>query len=93
MPSKREPSGRTPSCTLNRTSVYVATLPQLLHCCQQEFLHRTSLESQKLSLMGEVSYLKLKLSDMEGKQGYGAERQHKAEVGLLAHTSAWKVLF
>lgn len=34
--------------------------------------------------MGEVSYLKLKLSDMEGKQGYGAERQHKAEVGLLA---------
>eukprot|EP00066_Takifugu_rubripes_P027409 XP_011616675.1 PREDICTED: liprin-beta-2 [Takifugu rubripes] len=46
---------------------------------QQEFLHRTSLESQKLSLMGEVSYLKLKLSDMEGKQGYGAERQHKAE--------------
>ncbi|XP_056881222.1 liprin-beta-2 isoform X2 [Takifugu flavidus] len=45
----------------------------------QEFLHRTSLESQKLSLMGEVSYLKLKLSDMEGKQGYGAERQHKAE--------------
>ncbi|CAG05717.1 unnamed protein product, partial [Tetraodon nigroviridis] len=47
---------------------------------QQEFLHRTSLESQKLSLMGEVSYLKLKLSDMEGKQGYGAERQHKAET-------------
>lgn len=31
--------------------------------------------------MGEVSYLKLKLSDMEGKQGYGAEKQHKAEVG------------
>ncbi|XP_063738048.1 liprin-beta-2 isoform X2 [Eleginops maclovinus] len=49
---------------------------------QQEFLHRTSLENQKLSLMGEVSYLKLKLADMEGKQGHGAERQHKAE-GLL----------
>ncbi|XP_008295298.1 liprin-beta-2 isoform X4 [Stegastes partitus] len=49
---------------------------------QQELLHRTSLESQKLSLMGEVSYLKLKLADMEGKQGHGAERQHKAE-GLL----------
>ncbi|XP_071344335.1 liprin-beta-2 isoform X5 [Trachinotus anak] len=49
---------------------------------QQELLHRTSLENQKLSLMGEVSYLKLKLTDMEGKQGHGAERQHKAE-GLL----------
>ncbi|XP_067343342.1 liprin-beta-2 isoform X9 [Channa argus] len=49
---------------------------------QQELLHRTSLESQKLSLMGEVSYLKLKLADMEGRQAHGAERQHKAE-GLL----------
>ncbi|XP_042359179.1 liprin-beta-2 isoform X5 [Plectropomus leopardus] len=49
---------------------------------QQELLHRTSLESQKLNLMGEVSYLKLKLADMEGKQGHGAERQHKAEVLL-----------
>ncbi|XP_044203482.1 liprin-beta-2 isoform X1 [Thunnus albacares] len=47
---------------------------------QQELLHRTSLENQKLSLMGEVSYLKLKLADMEGKQGHGAERQHKAEI-------------
>uniref|UniRef100_A0A672G6K5 PPFIA binding protein 2a n=1 Tax=Salarias fasciatus TaxID=181472 RepID=A0A672G6K5_SALFA len=47
---------------------------------QQELLHRTSLESQKLGLMGEVSYLKLKLADMEGKQGHGAERQHKAET-------------
>lgn len=33
--------------------------------------------------MGEVSYLKLKLADMEGKQGHGGERQHKAEVWLL----------
>ncbi|XP_047437361.1 liprin-beta-2 isoform X2 [Mugil cephalus] len=47
---------------------------------QQELVHRTSLESQKLSLMGEVSYLKLKLADMEGNQGHGAERQHKAET-------------
>uniref|UniRef100_A0A3Q3WSE1 Liprin-beta-1/2 coiled-coil domain-containing protein n=1 Tax=Mola mola TaxID=94237 RepID=A0A3Q3WSE1_MOLML len=47
---------------------------------QQELLHRTSLESQKLSLMGEVSYLKLKLADMEGKRDHGADRQHKAEV-------------
>ncbi|XP_034730623.1 liprin-beta-2 isoform X7 [Etheostoma cragini] len=47
---------------------------------QQELLHRASLEKQKLNLMGEVSYLKLKLADMEGKQSHGAERQHKAEV-------------
>ncbi|XP_054626854.1 liprin-beta-2 isoform X2 [Dunckerocampus dactyliophorus] len=46
---------------------------------QQELVHRTSLEKQKLSLMGEVSYLKLKLADMEEKQGHGTERQHKAE--------------
>ncbi|TNN75806.1 Liprin-beta-2 [Liparis tanakae] len=46
----------------------------------QELLHRTSLEHQKLNLLGEVSYLKLKLADMEGKQGHGAERQHKAET-------------
>ncbi|KAM3876743.1 liprin-beta-2 [Diretmus argenteus] len=46
---------------------------------QQELLNRTSLESQKLSLIGEVSYLKLKLVDMEEKQGHGTERQHKAE--------------
>ncbi|XP_036952129.1 liprin-beta-2 isoform X2 [Acanthopagrus latus] len=49
---------------------------------QQELLHRTSLENQKLSLMGEVSHLKIKLTDMEGKQSHGAERQHKAE-GLI----------
>ncbi|KAK0136980.1 Liprin-beta-2 [Merluccius polli] len=46
---------------------------------QQELLNRTSLESQKLSLMGEVSYLKLKLADMEQKHIHGTERQHKAE--------------
>ncbi|XP_055777277.1 liprin-beta-2-like isoform X4 [Salvelinus fontinalis] len=49
---------------------------------QQELLSRTSLESQKLDLMGEVSYLKLKLVDMEEKQIHGVERQHKAEVIL-----------
>lgn len=54
-----------------------------VYCWWQELLHRTSLENQKLSLRGEVSYLKLKLTDMEGKQAHGAERQHKAEVGLL----------
>ncbi|XP_045069566.1 liprin-beta-2-like isoform X3 [Coregonus clupeaformis] len=53
---------------------------------QQEFLSRTSLESQKLDLMGEVSYLKLKLVDMEEKQNHGVERQHKAEsvVNLIS---------
>ncbi|KAM4597279.1 liprin-beta-2 isoform 1-T1 [Fundulus diaphanus] len=39
-----------------------------------------SLEKQKVNLMGEVSYLKLKLADMEGKQVPGTERQHKAET-------------
>ncbi|XP_072320653.1 liprin-beta-2 isoform X2 [Eucyclogobius newberryi] len=46
---------------------------------QQELVHRTSLEKQKLSLMGEVSYLKLKLTDMEGKHRDSSDRQHKAE--------------
>ncbi|XP_056463273.1 liprin-beta-2 isoform X1 [Gadus chalcogrammus] len=46
---------------------------------QQELLNRTSLESQKLNLMGEVSYLKLKLADMEQNHVHGTERQHKAE--------------
>uniref|UniRef100_A0A673YAV6 PPFIA binding protein 2 n=1 Tax=Salmo trutta TaxID=8032 RepID=A0A673YAV6_SALTR len=53
---------------------------------QQERLSRTSLESQKLDLMGEVSYLKLKLVDMEEKQIHGVERQHKAEVRTHTHT-------
>lgn len=56
---------------------------------QQELVHRTSLEKQKLSLMGEVSYLKLKLTDMEGKHREGSERQHKAE-GLLKELKALK---
>lgn len=45
----------------------------------KELVHRTSLEKQKQSLMGEVSYLKLKLADMEGKHRDGVEKQHKAE--------------
>ncbi|XP_024296127.2 liprin-beta-2 isoform X2 [Oncorhynchus tshawytscha] len=49
---------------------------------QQELLSRTSLESQKLDLMGEVSYLKLKLVDMEEIQINGVARKHKAEVIL-----------
>ncbi|XP_077569798.1 liprin-beta-2 [Stigmatopora nigra] len=52
---------------------------EMLH---QELLHRTTLETQKLNLKGEVSYLKLKLTDMEEKHANGGERQHKAE-GLM----------
>lgn len=52
------------------------------HATTQELLSRTSLETQKLDLMDEVSYLKLKLAGME-KQNHSlsVERQHKAEVG------------
>ncbi|XP_070985173.1 liprin-beta-2-like isoform X3 [Oncorhynchus clarkii lewisi] len=52
----------------------------------EELLSRTSLESQKLDLMGEVSYLKLKLVDMEEKQIHGVARKHKAEsvVNLIS---------
>ncbi|XP_067245126.1 liprin-beta-2 isoform X2 [Chanodichthys erythropterus] len=46
---------------------------------QQELLSRSSLESQKLGLMEKVSYLKLKLGNMEDKHINSAERQHKAE--------------
>ncbi|XP_049339495.1 liprin-beta-2 isoform X9 [Astyanax mexicanus] len=46
---------------------------------QQELLSRTALESQKLDLIDEVSYLKLKLVGMEERQNHNVERQHKAE--------------
>nr|XP_015193777.1 PREDICTED: liprin-beta-2 isoform X10 [Lepisosteus oculatus] len=49
---------------------------------QQELLSRTSLETQKLDLMDEVSYLKLKLVGMEKEQNGCEDKQHKAE-GLL----------
>ncbi|KPP75996.1 hypothetical protein Z043_104704 [Scleropages formosus] len=48
---------------------------------QQELLSRTSLETQKLDLMDEVSYLKLKLVGMEEAQSNGEDKQHKAESG------------
>ncbi|XP_053356002.1 liprin-beta-2 isoform X2 [Clarias gariepinus] len=53
---------------------------------QQELLRRTALESQKLDLTDEVSYLKLKLVSMEERQNHSAERQHKAEsvVNLIS---------
>uniref|UniRef100_A0A8C9TH82 PPFIA binding protein 2 n=1 Tax=Scleropages formosus TaxID=113540 RepID=A0A8C9TH82_SCLFO len=51
---------------------------------QQELLSRTSLETQKLDLMDEVSYLKLKLVGMEEAQSNGEDKQHKAEVGSMS---------
>ncbi|KAJ8344300.1 hypothetical protein SKAU_G00316290 [Synaphobranchus kaupii] len=52
----------------------------------EELLSRTSLETQKLDLMDEVSYLKLKLVGMEEEQNDGESRQHKAEcvVNLIS---------
>ncbi|XP_060741260.1 liprin-beta-2b isoform X9 [Tachysurus vachellii] len=49
---------------------------------QQELLNRTSLETQKLDLMDEVSYLKLKLVSMEEDHNHTDkdDKQHKAEV-------------
>ncbi|XP_016114320.1 liprin-beta-2b isoform X6 [Sinocyclocheilus grahami] len=51
---------------------------------QQELLSRTSLETQKLELMDEVSYLKLKLVGMEEEHNHIDEQQkhHKAEALL-----------
>ncbi|XP_051778721.1 liprin-beta-2b isoform X11 [Erpetoichthys calabaricus] len=49
---------------------------------QQELLSRTSLETQKLDLIDEVSNLKLKLVGMEKEQRDCEYKQHKAE-GLL----------
>lgn len=48
--------------------------------CLQELLSRTSLETQKLDLMTEVSELKLKLVGMEKEQREQEEKQRKAEV-------------
>ncbi|XP_060784286.1 liprin-beta-2b isoform X8 [Neoarius graeffei] len=52
---------------------------------QQELLNRTSLETQKLDLMDEVSYLKLKLVSMEEDHNHTErdDKQHKAEQALL----------
>uniref|UniRef100_A0A8C4JQ02 PPFIA binding protein 2 n=1 Tax=Dromaius novaehollandiae TaxID=8790 RepID=A0A8C4JQ02_DRONO len=47
---------------------------------QQELLSRTSLETQKLDLMAEVSDLKIKLVGMEKEQSEYEEKQNKAEV-------------
>ncbi|XP_056308393.1 liprin-beta-2b isoform X6 [Danio aesculapii] len=51
---------------------------------QQELFSRTSLETQKLELMDEVSYLKLKLVGMEEEHNHVDEedKHHKAEALL-----------
>ncbi|XP_042157635.1 liprin-beta-2-like isoform X3 [Oncorhynchus tshawytscha] len=56
---------------------------------QQELLSRNSLETQKLDLMDEVSYLKLKLVGMDEKQNHNdssKDQQNKAEcvVNLIS---------
>lgn len=59
---------------------------------QQELLNRTSLETQKLDLMDEVSYLKLKLVSMEGNHNHTErdDNQHKAEQALVHQLRALK---
>ncbi|KAJ8281357.1 hypothetical protein GJAV_G00066670 [Gymnothorax javanicus] len=53
---------------------------------QQELRSRTSLESEKLDLMDEVSQLKLKLVGVEDQPSEGDSKQHKAEcvVNLIS---------
>ncbi|XP_069079645.1 liprin-beta-2 isoform X2 [Pleurodeles waltl] len=46
---------------------------------QQELMHRTSLETEKLDLMTEVSDLKIKLVGLENDQNDFQEKQNRAE--------------
>ncbi|XP_064308845.1 liprin-beta-2 isoform X11 [Phalacrocorax carbo] len=57
---------------------------------QQELLSRTSLETEKLDLMAEVSDLKIKLVGMEKEQSEYEEKQNKAE-GLLQELRHLKI--
>ncbi|XP_046705906.1 liprin-beta-2b isoform X12 [Silurus meridionalis] len=59
---------------------------------QQELLNRTSLETQKLDLIDEVSYLKLKLVSMEEDHNHTDrdDKQHKAEQALVHELRALK---
>lgn len=74
------------------TPLTLSLLFALPRLADQELLHRTLLENQKLSLMGEVSYLKVKLADMEEKQSHGMDRQHKAEVRTFTSAATVKLL-
>uniref|UniRef100_A0A673YEG6 PPFIA binding protein 2 n=1 Tax=Salmo trutta TaxID=8032 RepID=A0A673YEG6_SALTR len=59
---------------------------------QQELLSRNSLETQKLDLMDEVSYLKLKLVSMDEEQNHNnssKDQQNKAEVQYCSGLVNW----
>ncbi|XP_050990260.1 liprin-beta-2 isoform X2 [Labeo rohita] len=70
----------------NSLGEYQHKLSSTEEMLQQELLNRSSLESQKLGLMEEVSCLTVKLGNMEEKHINTAERQHKAEsvVNLIS---------
>ncbi|XP_069079647.1 liprin-beta-2 isoform X3 [Pleurodeles waltl] len=57
---------------------------------QQELMHRTSLETEKLDLMTEVSDLKIKLVGLENDQNDFQEKQNRAE-GLLKELKNLKI--
>lgn len=70
-------------CATDRTRVApiaVEACSFQIYLCSQELLSRTSLETQKLDLMTEVSELKLKLVGMEKEQREQEDKQRKAEV-------------
>ncbi|XP_078537020.1 liprin-beta-2 isoform X12 [Lissotriton helveticus] len=57
---------------------------------QQELMHRTSLETEKLDLMTEVSDLKIKLVGLENDQNDFQDKQNRAE-GLLKELKNLKI--
>lgn len=64
-------------------SVQIKITQENFLLCFQELLSRTSLETQKLDLMAEVSDLKIKLVGMEKEQSEYEEKQNKAEVSFF----------
>lgn len=64
-------------------SVHIKITQENFLLCFQELLSRTSLETQKLDLMAEVSDLKIKLVGMEKEQSEYEEKQNKAEVSFF----------
>lgn len=80
-----------PRCALGNVA-YVSVRATV--CCSQELLSRTSLETQKLDLVDEVSFLKLKLVGMEETHSSSQPQepadtdQRKAEVrtGSCTHS-------
>lgn len=80
------------SCSFNVAVAHVSVHATL--CCSQELMSRTSLETQKLDLIDEVSFLKLKLVSMEETHSSSQPKeavdtdQQKAEVwtGSCTHS-------